>query len=308
MLFSERFTLPTSSQHNVDPAWFDKQKQRSVDKNDSTLHNCLVEEVDALRAFHGGRANPDETAFAITRPISTSDVPDHGGYSDGILALGTLWLVIITALIDWPSARTPDLFALLDAMTKLLDKIHRGQATDADGIQLNWNGFPYFAMYWPDDLQPGQICRQCPDEASLGSARRLYLRIKDVEAQLVAKHIMGLNKQVVQYIIRGLEKTIDHSDRQAVPNEAAAFTQVKLDFHIPAISYMFMYNGHEIYGQAVRDGMRDWMPRQMPDAAMEFRNGDERWSFWKRRLGELAHGASDDEVKIAAAATLAYMI
>jgi hypothetical protein len=235
-------------------------------------------------------------------------VLDHGGYSNSILALGLLWLVIITALIEWPSARTPDLLELLGAMAKVPGKIHKGQATNPDGKQLNWNWFPYFAMYWPGDLQPGQICRQCPDEASLRSSRRLYLRIKDLEAQLLAKHIMGMSRQIVQYIIRSLEKTIDHSDSQIAPNEAAAYAQVKLDFHIPDISYMFMYNGQEIYNQVVRDGLRDLTPHQMPDAAMEFENGAERWSFWKRRLGELAHDAPDDEVKIAAAATLEHMV
>lgn len=307
MPFYERFTLPRDNQHDVDAAWFDKHKRRRFQKNDPTLRGWLVEEVDALRAFHDGYANADETASAMTRLISTSPVPDLGGYSDGILAVNTLWLVIITALVEWPSARTPDLFALLDAIAKVPDKIHKGQVTDDGGGQLTWNGFPYFAMNWPDDLQPGQICRQCPNETSLASARRLYLKIKDIEAQLVAKHVMRMNKQMIQYIIRALEKTIDDSDRQLAPDEAAAYNQVKLDFHIPAISSIFMYNGHEIYDQVVHDGLRDWTPRQMPDGAMNFKDGAERWSFWRWRLGEFTQGDADDEVKIAAEATLEFM-
>lgn len=307
MSFHDRFTLPRDDQHDVDAAWFDKQKQRRVQKNDPTLRGWLAEEVDALRAFHDGHANADETASAMTRPISTSPVPDLGGYSDEILAVGTLWLLIITALVEWPSARTPDLFTLLDAIAKVPDKFHKGEATDGDGGQLTWDQIPYFTMYWPGDIQPGQICRRCPDEASLASALRLYLRIKDIEAQLVARHVMKMNKQMIQYIIRALEKPIDDSDRQLAPNEAAAYNQIKLDFHIPVISSMFVYNGHEIYNQVVQEGLRDWTPRQMPDGAMKFEDGAERWSLWKRRLGELAQGDADDGVKIAAEAILETM-
>jgi hypothetical protein len=234
-------------------------------------------------------------------------VLDHGGYSDSILALGLLWLVIITALIEWPSSRTPVLSRYWMPWLGYRTRYIKVKLPTMMENNLTGNGFLTLRCIGLVTYSRAKSA-QCPDEASLRLARRLYLRIKDLEAQLLAKHIMGMSRQVAQYIIRSLEKTIDHSDSQIAPNEAAAYTQVKLDFHIPAISYMFMYNGHEIFDQVVRDGLRDLTPYQMPDAAMEFENGAERWSFWKRRLGELAHDASDDEVKTAAAATIEYMI
>ncbi|KAF2765292.1 hypothetical protein EJ03DRAFT_331106 [Teratosphaeria nubilosa] len=304
MLFHDRFTLPSGDQLNVHVAWFDKQKQRPVHKDDSTLRGWLAEEVDALQAFRDGQTDVDATASAMTRPISTSSVPAMGGYSDDIVALNTLWQVIIAALVEWPDTRTPDLFALLGAIAKLPSKIHQGEATDDDDKPCTWAGFPYFALNWPGDVQPGQICRQCPDEASLASARRLYLRVKDLEARLVAKNVIGMSKQTIQSIIRALEKNIDDSDQQLAPDEATAYYQVKLDFHIPAMSFMFRYNGQAIYDQVVRDGLKHWTPRQMPEEARAFEDGAARWSFWKQRLGQLAQGGGDDEVKMAAEATL----
>lgn len=311
MPYNDRFTLSQDDQKSVDGAWFDSQKQLRVEKNDSVLRRCLDSEVDALRAFHDGHTDAAETAHAITRLISTSPVPALGGYSDHALAVTTLWLVIIRALIEWPSARIPDLLELLCAIGKVSDKLHNGEATDGDGEKLTWSRFPWFALTWNDgataDLQPGQIYRQCSNEASLSSARRLYLKIKDIEAQLVAKNILGVSKQMIQNIIRALEKNIDDSDMQLASNEATGYTQVKLDFHIPEICSLFKYNRDKIYKEVVQDGLRGWTPRQIPDEAMEFQDGAERWSFWRKRLDELAQGDFDNQVKIAAKATLEYM-
>jgi hypothetical protein len=131
--------------------------------------------------------------------------------------------------------------------------------------------------------------------------------MKDIEAQLVAKHVLGMNKSMIQYIIRALEKQTDHSDEQLAPDEATGYSQVKLDFHIPAISSMFKYNRREIYDQVVQNELRDWTQRQMPNGAREFESGTERWLFWRRRLAELAQGDSDHQVKVAAQAGLEFM-
>jgi hypothetical protein len=311
MLFHECFTLPKDDQYIVDPAWFEGQKQRRVQNNDPSLRDWLAKEVDAFKAFHDGHMNADETALMMTRPISTSSVPALGGYSDEILAVGNLWRVVVAALVEWPSARTPDIFVLLDAMAKVSDKLHKGEAIDDDGEKLTWARFPYFSLTWHEsigaDLQPGQICRQYSDSTLLASARRLYLKMKDIEAQLVAKHVLGMNKSMIQYIIRALEKQTDHSDEQLAPDEATGYSQVKLDFHIPAISFMFKYNRREIYDEVVQNGLRDWTQRQLPIGARKFESGTERWLFWKRRLAELAQGDSDDQVKVAAQASLEFM-
>jgi hypothetical protein len=167
-------------------------------------------------------------------------------------------------------------------------------------------------MIWHEstgaDIQPGQICRQYSDSA-LGAlqARKLYLRIKDIEAQLVAKYVLPMNKAMIQLIIRALEKKIDRSDEQLAPDEATGYSQVKLDFHTPAISFMFKYNEREVYDQVVTKELGHWTKRQMPDGAREFQNGAERWSFWRRCLEELSQGHAGDEVKAAAQASLEYM-
>jgi hypothetical protein len=37
-------------------------------------------------------------------------------------------------------------------------------------------------------------------------ARKLYLKFKDIEAQLAAKHVLAMSKAMIQLIIRALEK------------------------------------------------------------------------------------------------------
>ncbi|KAG9658772.1 hypothetical protein KCU95_g14780, partial [Aureobasidium melanogenum] len=110
MPYHSHFTLPTADQHDVDTAWFDKQKQRSVEKNDPRLREWLTIEVDALKAYHDGNEDADPTAATMTRSISSSPVLNLDTYSDDILALDSLWAVLARALIEWPSSRTHDLF------------------------------------------------------------------------------------------------------------------------------------------------------------------------------------------------------
>ncbi|KAG9849624.1 hypothetical protein KCU98_g4807, partial [Aureobasidium melanogenum] len=172
MPYHSHFTLPTADQHDVDTAWFDKQKQRSVEKNDPRLREWLTIEVDALKAYHDGNEDADPTAATMTRSISSSPVLDLDTYSDDILAL-----------------------------------------------------------------------------------------------------------------------------------------DIKLDFHIPAISFLFKYNAREIYERVVHGELKDLTPAQLlPGVAKQFEDGAQRWSFWKRRLEELAQGGEGDEVAVAARSALESMI
>lgn len=59
--FYNRFKLPNDDQHHADPAWFDRQKQRHVDKDDPALRRWLADEVDALKAFHDGYTDAEGT-------------------------------------------------------------------------------------------------------------------------------------------------------------------------------------------------------------------------------------------------------
>lgn len=284
--------------------------QRPVHRNDPSLRNWLSTEVDALRAFHDAHMNADEAALSMTYPLSNSPVPALGGYSDDILAVDNLWRLIIAALMEWPSTRVPEIFTLLSAIGKAPGNIHKGEAVD-EGVKLTWAQFPYFGLTWNEctgaDIQPGQICRQYSDSTLGALARELYLKIKDIEAQLVAKHVLKMNKAMIQFIIQALEKEIDQSDERLAPDEATGYSQVKLDFHIPAISFMFKYNKREVYDQVVTKGLGHWKKRQLPDGAREFQDGAERWSFWRRRLEDLSQSNANDEVKAAARASLEYM-
>lgn len=245
----------------------------------------------------------------MTHSISTSSVPDVGSYSNEIMGVGTLWKILIFALIEWPITRTPDVLSLLAAIAEVPDIIHNGEAADEDGKPWRWSQFPYFSLYWPNHYRPGEICRRCSDEGELAAARRLYLRVKDLEAQLIANKVMGLGMGRIQDIIRALEKNIDDSDRRTATNEAAAHDQVKLDFHIPAISFLFRYDVREIYDRVVRDGHRDWTPGQLlPEVSKGFEDGAERWTFWKQRLGELTQGKEGDDVAVAARSALRSMV
>lgn len=310
MPFHDCFVLPREDQHDVDPAWFERQRQRSVEN--LSLRDWRNTQIDALKVFHSD-TDANKAALSMTHPISVSPIPELGGYSDEIVAVCELWQIIIAALIEWPSTRIPEIFTLLDAIRKAPGDIHKGEAIGDDGEKLTWAQLPYFGLVWYEagtcaDLQPGQICRQYPDLTTLdglAQARKLYLKKKDIEAQLVTKHVLRLNRAMIQFIIRALEK-IDPSDQQLAPDAATGYSQVKLDFHIPALAFMFKYNEREVYDQVVTKGLGDWKKRQLPDGARDFQNGAERWSFWRRRLEELSWNA-DDEVKAAAQASLGYM-
>lgn len=311
MPFQDRFELLREDQHDVGLAWFERQKKRPVQSHDPSLRAWLATEVDALKAFHDAHVDADEAAFSMTHPLSASPVPVLGDYSDHLLAVGNLWRLIIAALVEWPSTRAPEMFALLNAIAKAPGNIHKGQALDEEGGKLTWAQFPYFGMIWHEstgaDIQPGQICRQYSDLTLVALARKLYLELKNIEAQLVAKRVLTTNKAMVQLIMRALEKEIDQSDEQLAPDEATGYSQVKLDFHIPAVSCMFKYNEREVHEQVVTKDLGGWTKRQLPDGARQFQNGAERWSFWRRRLDELSQGNADDEVRAAAQASLEYI-
>lgn len=264
-----------------------------------------------MKAFHDGNMNADEAALSLTHPLSVSSIPASGGYSDDFLAVANLWRVIVAAVMKWPSTRVPDIFRLLYAIARAPDNLHKGEAVDDEGEKLTWAKFPYFGMIWHEsmgaDMRPGQICRQYSDSTLLALARKLYLKMKDAEAQLVANDVLTMNKAMIQLIIQALEKEIDQSDEQLAPDEATGSSQVKLDFHIPAASYMFKYNAGAVHEQVVTKGLGDWTKRQLPDGARDFQNGAETWSFWRKRLEQLSQGTADDEVKVAAQASLEYM-
>jgi hypothetical protein len=309
--FHEIFQLPREDQHDVDPAWFERRKQSPVQNNDPSLRDWLAKQVDALKTFHDGHITAEEAALSMTHPVSTSPVPDLGGYSDQILAVCNLWQVIIPALMEWPSNRVPDLFTLLDAIGQAPGAPHKGEADDGDGDKLTWATFPYFGFSWYErtsaDFEAGQICQRYSDAALLASARKVYLKLKDMEARLVAAHVMSLNYRMIHRIIWTLEKEIDQIDEIVAGDEATAFEQIKLDWHIPAVEFMFEHNERALYDKVVTKELEAWTKGQLAALPRQHQTGAERWSFWKKRLEELSQGDASDEVRAAAKASLECM-
>ncbi|KAF2722597.1 hypothetical protein K431DRAFT_283736 [Polychaeton citri CBS 116435] len=310
MPLHNHYTLPKDDQQQtVDASWFDTQQKRWSRANEA-IHGFLTEEMKALQAFHDGKATAEETAHAITRPISTSPVPSLGTYSDESVAIADLWRLLMTALMEWPSCRTPDLLELLSAIGKVPDKVHSGEATNDTGEeQLEWSTYPYIGMVWygANELEPGQIVKQSPDAATLETARTIYLRQREIDAQLIARGVYSWRKQIVQYIIKTLEKKPDPNDRLPAPDEATAYDQVRLEFQIPGVSSWFRHNGQDIFNDVVRDELKDWRKKDMPKHAVHFERGIDRWTFWEKRLSEISRDEADDGVRAAADAALECM-
>lgn len=135
--------------HQVPQEWFD-QRLRNYSSKSKALESVYAEEIAALQAFYSHQTNPDEAAHAITRPISNCPVPDLGGYTPEIVALCRLVELLVDALIEWPSSRTPDVIALLTAISNTPDNLHRGEALDDDDELLTWDGVPCINMVWRD--------------------------------------------------------------------------------------------------------------------------------------------------------------
>jgi hypothetical protein len=194
------------------------------------------ESVDVFKAFHDGERNTQETACAIARPISSSPILDLGSFSNEHVPLKNLWRLFHLALLQWPTNRMSGLFAVLEAMAKLPDKLFNGEMTcemaDIKGKKepLTWAAFPYFAADLGDIevcMQPGQLCRMFPDPESMAAARMMYLRSQDMQAQCVARHIFTSSSSLVYYISYTSEKPIDDLDLQMMPAFDRARSQVQ---------------------------------------------------------------------------------
>jgi hypothetical protein len=184
------FTLLPEDAASVPKYWFEVQHNRN---HKNQVHKaCHEKEIAALEFFSNGEKGVDETAHAITEPISTTSIQDAGGYSDGCIALCHLWTLLTNALIEWPSSRTPDLVGLLSAISKITDPIHRGEFLDDDEEKpCPWAELPYLGMVWFDTfwMTPGQILRRATNAVARIQAHDLYFKQQDIEARLVAAGI-----------------------------------------------------------------------------------------------------------------------
>jgi hypothetical protein len=183
------YTLFPEDSSRMDELWFKPQLDRHVH---NPYEACYTEEVAALKDFYDGKTNAEHTADAITQPISRSSIQDLGDYSDDAVALCQMWSLMKRALIEWPASRTADLVALLSAITKVTNSIHRGELLDDDDEEpRTWAELPWFHMVWSDAFwrTPGQIARQAINETSRKHECEVYIKQQDVEARLVAAGI-----------------------------------------------------------------------------------------------------------------------
>ncbi|BAE62581.1 unnamed protein product [Aspergillus oryzae RIB40] len=252
----------------------------------------------------------EEAAYAITRPISTSSIPVLNTYSDECIALFMLWRQIVNACEEWPASRIPDLVALLSAISKIPDHIHRGEATDdEDEGPLGWDILPYFAAEWRDAHWriPMNILQDYPDTAARLRERGLYIRAQEVESQLVAAGIWDLWR-AINYVIWALEMKPNHDyhaeERNGVHHHPLAFYSLELDFQVPAVACWIKHNGQRMHQCIARDGLKG--NPDLPTVRMHFGEPIERWAFWKKRLLELANDP-DDFTRRGAQLAIGYM-
>lgn len=179
----------------IDEEWFSHQITLQAQRHYKSVYAA---EVSALQDFYNKTTTTEQAAKAITKPISNAAIEETGDYSSAAVALCQLWSLFENALIEWPSSRTPDLIALMVAMSKVEDLIHQGKATDDDEKPLSWERLPFFHMVWSDAFwrTPGQIVRQCTDETSKQHERDVYIKQQDVEARLVAVGIFECNSNL----------------------------------------------------------------------------------------------------------------
>ncbi|UPX20288.1 uncharacterized protein EKO05_0010525 [Ascochyta rabiei] len=287
------YTLYPESSLSVKEQWFEAQLKR-YEKN--AYEGCYSEEVAALKDFYNGKTNAEQAATAITQPISKSSIKDLGGYSDDIVALSQLWSLLKNALIEWPSSRTPDLVALLSAITQVTDAIHRGELLDdADEKPVLWAGLPWFRMIWSDAFwrTPGQIARQAKDAASRKHECEVYIKQQDVEARLVAAGIFEWDR-APRFMVRTLERTPNPDDAHDAAGDGDAEFQLKPEFHMPAASKWVEHNGERLYSSL--DELKHWNERNAHGEMMQFDSPSERWEFWQKRLLDIAEGTGVDEV------------
>jgi hypothetical protein len=307
MVDTDYYSLIHEGADGVPPGWFDEQRSRCKSKNDALL-GYLYKEIDVLKSFHDGETGCDEAAYAITRPVSESPVPKLGTYEDEIIALCHLWRLYKDALIEWPSARTPDLIKLGVAISKVPDKIHNGEATDDDYQPMTWAGLPYFHMIWTDAhwMFPDDILERKKDVAARRRARNVYIKQQNVEAQLVMAKILDWGT-ACRAIIYALEredgedeyhgqKKRDESEPTEMEIKEKGLLDEK-DFEIPAAGCWIEHAGEKLYSRLLQDEPRK-EPRnwELWDGMRQhqFSQSLDRWDHWMDRFRVSARECSDD--------------
>lgn len=148
----------------------------------------------------------------------------------------------------------PNLFALLDAFGNLSDKAHLGEATDIEeGQPMAWKTCPYFSAAWYLDfsMQPGELVRLSPDATAVEKCCAIYIKKKDIEAQLWQKKLIGGDlKEIADYIMEALEGIPENG---VATSSDRVHEQIRLEFHVPAVASWMRYAGPDIFKHVVQE-------------------------------------------------------
>ncbi|SPJ78616.1 uncharacterized protein FTOL_07006 [Fusarium torulosum] len=300
--------------------WFDKLERGYKGKNE-TLRSYYFTELAVLRAFHDGKIGPDEAAPAITRPISESPMLVLGTYNDDVLALVPLWTLYTKALDEWPSSRIQDLINLGLAISKLLDKIHQGEATDDNYEPMTWKDLPYFHMAWSDAHWkcPAYILKEEMDGAAKHQARDVYVRQQKVEAQLVAAGLLGWHVagRVLYHALKQEsaipgQKTLDEGGEEEEEETKRIMSKERdeigpLDFHIVAEDYWIEYVGDRVYSSLVQKELEEETRRSESEGQHQPSQPLKRWEYLIDHFQRAATNALDSSTREMAKATIKRM-
>lgn len=275
--------LPNENRQVVEQSWFDKMLQN---KDESP------EQVNALKAYHDRLLTPQEAAYAITRLVTNSPLPDSPFQEADYY----LMYLLANALNDWPLARTPDLIALLSAFKNLPDGPHRGEVMTRNGQPLAWASIPYIESIWTHDFC-WEVHGDIKKRYTKIPARRdyeiaVYVKRQDIMAQLTAAGFIYF-KRAYWYMIGTLEQKLDFND--SVPQ----YRKVVLELNIPAAARWIIATGKRIYEGAIKEETADYDTTNDTTMAVQYGHMcKERWNLWERRFAEFADGAHGDNEMI----------
>ncbi|THX61664.1 hypothetical protein D6D06_00430 [Aureobasidium pullulans] len=274
--------LPDESRMTVERAWFDSHGHENQ-------HH--LEEIKVLRVYHDKRMTAEETAYAITRPLTQGTALGDGTVlaKDECFVLMSL---LASALAEWPLTRTKDLIALLQAFRSLEDGPNNSLIFSDH--PLEWKHLPYFSAIWCNDYcqeRPGYIAEryhQSPTRRSYEMA--IYLKRQDVWAQLTAAGFTPI-KDAYFIVIWALEQKAELND-SLDPSE-----KIIPELHIPAAARWIHALGKRFYQDAVEEKLQDgYRVSRFPNMVLNYDHMcKDRWAFWENRFIEFANGAAGED-------------
>ncbi|KAH8658169.1 hypothetical protein BX600DRAFT_500166 [Xylariales sp. PMI_506] len=252
-------------------AWFAEKLAPNGDPTDG----CHPDEAAVLKTYLAGETTPTQAAVAITGPVTSSNDPSTD--------LPRLYTLLADALIELPSATTPQLIDLIRAIESLPPPSAEWYATLPESNRpahgLLWRGLPGFGHLWADDypslrqwLEDGGLSK--PDVAEREAFLIRCVRRAEVEARLAEGDLAGIP------IDWGYECVADALERSQAVGVA----------EVPVACKWIKFAG-ERFRKGIEKGETSWaLGRDRDlwrDKRMRDKMGTERWEFWIQRLKTL---------------------